>query len=327
MLLHRRGLGQFAEALGEELLEFFEGLRETFDAFLQLVVSHLVFGMHLVEGGLVDGDLFDGVVLRGAWVELADENAFGGLQLFQQLGRDGEQVAAAELDDLAGVAEAGAHDDRLVAELLVVVIDLGDGFDARVLRAAIVLAGAGLVPIENATDEWRDKGDLGFGAGYGLVEAEEQRHVAVDAFGFEDLRGLDAFPCGGELDEDALVADAGFVVLLDDVARCGEGSFGVVAEACVDFGGDATGNDVENLTAEGYGESLEGSGGDFFIVGVGVLLAGSLEYVVDDGLVLGHAGSSGDERGVGGRVGGLVLLDGVDVTGIRHDGGHRFELI
>jgi hypothetical protein len=57
------------------------------------------------------------------------------------------------------------------------------------------------------------KRDLGFGAGDGLVQAEEQCEVAVDAFLLEDLGGLDAFPGGGELDEDALVADAGGVVL------------------------------------------------------------------------------------------------------------------
>jgi hypothetical protein len=47
--------------------------------------------------------------------------------------------------------------DCLVAELLVVVVDLGDGLDAGVVGAGVVLAGVLLVPIENATDEGRDQ--------------------------------------------------------------------------------------------------------------------------------------------------------------------------
>ena len=38
-------------------------------------------------------------------------------QLLQQVGRDGQQVAAGEFEDLRGVAEARAHDLGLVAEL------------------------------------------------------------------------------------------------------------------------------------------------------------------------------------------------------------------
>ena len=44
----------------------------------------------------------------------------------------------------------------------------------------------------------------GLGAGHGLGEAEQQGEVAVDAFLLEHLGGLDAFPGGGDLDQDAL---------------------------------------------------------------------------------------------------------------------------
>ena len=160
----------------------------------------------------------------------------------------------ASSSDLAGVAEAGSHDHGLVAELLVVVVDGGDGLDAGVVCAGVVLAGVLLVPVEDAADEGGDEGDLGFGAGDGLVEAEEQGHVAVDALFFEDLGGLDALPGGGELDEDALAGDAGGFVLLDDVAGGRDGLVDVVGEAGVDLGGDAAGDDLEDLEAEGYGE-------------------------------------------------------------------------
>ena len=45
-------------------------------------------------------------------------------QLFEQLGRNGQKIAAGWLDDLADVAEARAHDFGAVAEVLVVVVDL-----------------------------------------------------------------------------------------------------------------------------------------------------------------------------------------------------------
>lgn len=38
-----------------------------------------------------------------------------------------------------------------------------------------------LVPVQDAADEGRDQSDLGLGAGHGLSEREQQRHVAVDA--------------------------------------------------------------------------------------------------------------------------------------------------
>ena len=158
------------------------------------------------------------MLLRLGGIELARQGAFGGFELVEQLGRDGEQVAAGELGDLADVAEARAHDDGLVAEFLVVVVDGGDGLNAGVVGAVVVLAGVLLVPVENASDEGRDEGGLGFGGGDGLVEAEEEGHVAVDALFLEDLGGLDALPGGGELDEDAVAGDAGLVVQGDDVA-------------------------------------------------------------------------------------------------------------
>ena len=132
----------------------------------------------------------------------------GRFELAQQLRRDGEQVAAGELGDFADVAEAGAHDDGLVAEFLEVVVDARDRLHAGIVGALEILAGVLLVPVEDAADEGRDERDAGVGGGDGLMEAEEQRQVAVDAFLLQDLGGADAFPRGGDLDEDAVAADA-----------------------------------------------------------------------------------------------------------------------
>ena len=90
---------------------------------------------------------------------------------------------------------------------------LRDRLHARIVGALIVLARVLLVPVENAADEGRDERDARFGAGDRLVQAEEQRQVAVDAFLLEHLGGADAFPGGGDLDQDAVAADAGLVIL------------------------------------------------------------------------------------------------------------------
>lgn len=83
--------------------------------------------------------------------------------------------------------------------LLIVIEDLGDGLDARVFIALIILACRLLVPIKDlvvvpdqqiyirpkllgayTTDEWRDKGNTGFSAGHGLTEAEEKGQITVN---------------------------------------------------------------------------------------------------------------------------------------------------
>ena len=66
-----------------------------------------------------------------------------------------------------------------------------------------------LVPIQNTANEGGDKGHAGFGACDGLGETEEEGKVAVDAVvALEFAGGLDAFPGGGDFDEDAVFGDA-----------------------------------------------------------------------------------------------------------------------
>ena len=120
--------------------------------------------------------------MRLLGIELALQVFLHGVELVEQVRRDGEQVASGQLDDFADVAEARAHDHGLVSEVLEVVVDLGHGLHAGIVRALVVLAGVLLVPVEDAANERRDERDLGLGAGDGLVDAEEQSQVAVDAF-------------------------------------------------------------------------------------------------------------------------------------------------
>jgi hypothetical protein len=131
---------------------------------------------------------------------------------------DGKVVAASKLSDLAGVAERGTHNNSLVTELLVVVEDALDGNDTRVLLLGVLLLGAGLEPVEDATNEWRDEESTSLGSTNGLNEREHERQVAVDAVvSLENLGSFDALPSRGNLDEDAFLGYALFLVELFEI--------------------------------------------------------------------------------------------------------------
>jgi len=113
---------------------------------------------------------------------------------------------------------------------LVVIENMLHALDARVLLRRKVLLHGSLVPVEDAADKGRDEKGTGLGARDGLHEREHQRQVAVDAvLRLQDVRGLDPFPRRGDLDEDALFADAdGFVELVRvGVVSAREGCLGV----------------------------------------------------------------------------------------------------
>jgi hypothetical protein len=86
----------------------------------------------------------------------------------------------------------------------------------------------------------------------------------VDAFFFELFCGFDAFPGGGDFDEDAVALVAFGFVGADEFAGFVDGALGIEGEACVDFGGDAAGDDVEDFEAEEDEDAVEdgvGAGG------------------------------------------------------------------
>jgi len=116
--------------------------------------------------------------------------------------------------------------------------------------------------------------------------------------------------------------------LRDDGAGLGDGGRGVVRETRVDFSGDASGNDIENLFAEGDGQPLKGQVGDGLRLGVlAQLVAGCDQHAIDDGLIVRLLGGGGDQRGVGGRVLGAEAGDRLDVAGVGDDDGKLAQLI
>ena len=157
--------------LGSELLLELSGIGSKLaDTLGQLLGGHGILVQLPAEGSLVEGDL--GVLLGSRSSELGAQLAFEGLvrivELVQEVGRDGQEVASGQLLNLANGAEGGAHDDGLVAVLLVVVVDLGDGDDTGILSANVLPLVGGLVPVEDTADEGRDQSNLGLGASNSL---------------------------------------------------------------------------------------------------------------------------------------------------------------
>ena len=126
----------------------------------------------------------------------------------EQIRADRQQIAAGEIDDLLDLAEARAHHLRLVAVLLVVVVDPRHRLHARIVVGGNLGAALLLVVVVDAADERRDQRHARLGARHGLREAEEQRQVAVNPLALELRGGANALPRAADLDQDALAADA-----------------------------------------------------------------------------------------------------------------------
>jgi len=205
--------------------------------------------------------------------------------------------------------------------LLVVVEDALDGDDSRVVVAREVGAGVVLlVPVEDTTDEGGNEGDASLGASDGLAETEEEGQVAVDAVvALELAGGLDTFPGGGDLDENAVLGDTDGLVELDELLSLGFGSLLVERELGVDLGGDTSRDNGEDLLAELDEETVKSVLG--LSLDITALLLGVLHGYVNEGSVGGLLGGGEDEGGVGGGVLRLVSGNGLEVTRVGNDNG------
>lgn len=84
-------------------------------------------------------------------------------------------------------------------------------------------------------------------ATYGLVNGEEQRHVAVNAFAFEDFRGLNAFPCARDLNQNAALVNAGRRVQRNQVACFRHRCLRVERQARIYLSGHNPRHDIQDL--------------------------------------------------------------------------------
>ena len=208
--------------------------------------------------------------------------------------------------------------------LLVVVVDGGDGDHARIFARGVVTVVLGLVPVEDAAHERGDQEGAGFGTGTGLGEGEQQGQVALDALFLQDFGGTDAFPGGGQLDQDAIVGDAGFVVEADQLAGLGDAGVGVEGETGIHLGGDAARDDFQYFQT--YVDRQLVARVDDLLCLVLALGLGPVDGVFDQRRVLGDLGCLQHQGGVGGGIDGLVALDGFDVAGVGNYRGQGFQL-
>lgn len=105
---------------------------------------------------------------------------------------------------------------------------------------------------------------------------------------------------------------------VNDAEGLVNGGLCVEGETGVDLSGDLAGDNVQDLLAELDEEVVEG-GIDLVVDVVAVLLA-PRNGGVNELCVLGLLGGRENQGGVGGRILGLVLVDGRKVTRVADDG-------
>lgn len=205
----------------EQLLQGHSVGGELGDTLAELLNSHGLLVEVEAERSLVVEVLALGdVQVRGTGgVKLLGNGLLGVVQILEQVGRDGQVVAASQLGDLATVTERGTHDDGVVAVLLVVVVDVLHRLDTGVLGGSVVALVRVLEPIQNAAHEGGDQEGTGLGGGDGLDKGEHQGQVAVHTvLRLQDVSSLDTLVGGGNLDQDAVLGDTVLLVQLE--ANC-----------------------------------------------------------------------------------------------------------
>ena len=204
------------------------------------------------------------------------------LELFDEAGRNGQSVAAAQFRDLVDAAEGRTHDNGAVPVFLVVVVDFRHADNAGILggreslERGILFEFLYLVKIHDAAYKRRDERGTGLGTGNGLRQGENKGQVAGDALLFQYLGGPDSLPGGGDLDEDAGFVDPLFLVELDELAGLCDGRSGIERETGVDLGGDISGDDLGDFDSKIDGDLVL-----FLVCLVIVLVRAFIYYIID----------------------------------------------
>ena len=99
----------------------------------------------------------------------------------------------------------------------------------------------------------------------------------MDAFAFQLRSGADAFPGRGDLDQQALAADARGFVQRDELVCLRERGGGIEAVASIALGGDAAGDQAEDFASDRDGEAVAGIGD----ARVGVIAPGFFNRGID----------------------------------------------
>ena len=243
-------------------------------------------------------------------------------QLRQQVGADGQQVAARQRGDLPNIAKTRAHHLGGNAVAFVVVVNGRHGLHAGVVGQGVV----GLhprctcrlfVPVVNTSHKGRDELHLGVAAGHRLAKREQQSQVAANAFALQLGGGLYAFPRRSNFDEHAFARYAFGLVQSHDALGAGHGGRGVKAQASIDFGGHAPRDGGQNFLAKAHQQAVN--------LQVHRLCAVRGHGGFEQGQVFGLLHRLQDERRIGGGVLGLKLGELLEVASVSHDGSELFE--
>jgi hypothetical protein len=113
--------------------------------------------------------------------------------------------------------------------------------------------------------------------------------------------------------------DAGSFVKGDEAARLLDGAEHVVGQARIDFGGDSSGNDGENFTAEAHQQMFE----SFGLQATAKALQGLAEQV----LIACLLGCLQNEARIGGGVLRGEGTHGLKIARVGHHGREGFELV
>ena len=144
----------------------------------------------------------------------------------------------------------------------------------------------------------------------------------MNAFLLQCACGLDAFPGGGDLDQYPLATDTFFCIKADDLARPGDGGSGVEGEAGVHLGGNAAGNDAQDFTANGDGQTFAGIGGARLSAA-----GGCVHGAFNQWLIFRQSGGFQQQGRIGGGIHRRVFFDGLHVTGVSDYQCHGFQLV
>src|ERR1017187_7534970 len=141
----------------------------------------------------------------------------------------------------------------------------------------------------------------------------------MNAFSFELLGGANALPGAGELDENALRADASRLVKRDEFTALGDAAFGIEAQARGYFGGYAPRSHVQNLASEQHEEAIDKLLGHFLVAAAA--FGSQLRGFIDKAPVLWHLRGMIQEGRVSGGVLGMVPGDRLDISRVGHNSG------
>jgi hypothetical protein len=126
---------------------------------------------------------------------------------------NGKIIATSQLSDFTNVSERCTHNNGLVTEFLVVIVDGLDGCNTWIFGTRIGLSGLGLVPIQDTADEGRDEESTSFSSSDGLGLGEQESEVGVDAVvALQNTSCLNTFPGRCDLNQDARLIDSEFFV-------------------------------------------------------------------------------------------------------------------